>query len=164
MESIRITKRSANTIEKIAAIALEHIPMTFSPSDIPPGRKVYFPIPTKKDPQGEMDFIYIYAESKLQGPPKNLDIGFTTDDIIDSTGVYIFSQKKGSKLVVGEVYPLDVFLRDVISDLSLRNRIIYRVGEMRDCVHLDEQFIEIVNGELRANKENAKIFGVKRLH
>lgn len=164
METIKITKKSATTIVEIAALALEHIPMTFSNSDSAPGRKVFFPIPMKKDPKNTMDFVYVYAESKLVGAPRDQISGFTEEDIVDQTGVYMFRKNKDSKIIQGETFPLDVFLTDVIKDLSLQNRIIYRVSEMRNIVHLDEQFLDIANHEWRANKANAQSFGIQRLH
>src|SRR4051812_36497342 len=90
MDAIRITKRTASTIQEVAGVALEHIPMTFSNSDLSPGRKVFFPIPMKKNPKNMTDFLYVYAESKLSGPPKNAKIGFTEDDVEDQVGVYLF--------------------------------------------------------------------------
>src|SRR5258708_14767599 len=127
MDAIRITKRTASTIQEVVDIALEHIPMTFSNSDLSPGRKVFFPIPMKKNPKNMTDFLYIYAESKLAGPPKE-NSDFTEEDVEDQVGVYLF--KMDGDTVKGETYPIDIFLVEVIKDLSLRNRIIYRVNEM----------------------------------
>lgn len=158
---IRITKRTANTIEEVAGIALEHIPMTFSNSDLSPGRKVFFPIPMKKNPKNMADFLYVYAESKLLGPPTDAVTGFTDKDVEDQVGVYLF--KLDGKTIQGQTYSMDVFLSQVIKDLSLRNRIIYRVNEMRNMVHLDDTFLEIANSEWKLSK-SPESFGIKRLH
>lgn len=160
MDDIRITKRTANTIAEVAGIALEHIPMTFSNSDLSPGRKVFFPIPMKKNPKNMTDFLYVYAESKLAGPPKDKNTGFTEADVEDQVGVYLF--KMDGDTIQGQTYSLEVFLTDVIKDLSLRNRIIYRVNDMRNMVHLDDSFLEIANSEWKISK-SPESFGIKRL-
>lgn len=163
MESLRLPKRTRTTIEKIAGIALEHLPMTFSPTDLGTGRKVFFPIPIKNRPTASSDFIYIYAESKLPYDPEDTEVGFTDTDVIDSTGVYVFKKIKSSTTdrVYGQVFPLDVLLRDIISQLSLRNRIIYRINEMKTMIHLDEEFLELANME-RAARRSTDV--VRRLH
>lgn len=160
MESIRLTKRSATAIVKAATIALEHIPMTFSNSDMFPGRKVFFPIPMKHTPKNMTDFLYVYAESKLSGPPTDPKNGFTENDVRDEVGVYLF--KMDGDTVIGQTYPIDIFLSQVITDLSLRNRVIYRINEMRNMVHLDEGFLDFANTEWKVCS-SPESFGIKRL-
>lgn len=157
METLRLPKRVRSTIEEIASIALEHLPMTFSQSDFGPGRKVFFPIPLKKRPLAMIDYLYVYVESKLPDDPKNKDLGFTEEDIVDDAGIYIF--KRNGRMVEGRVFPLETLLVDIITDLSLRSRIIYRVNEMKTMIHLDEEFIELANAERSANARPPK-----RLH
>ena len=160
MEPIKLTKRTVSTIEEVAGIALEHIPMTFSASDLTPGRKVFFPIPMKKRPKDMTDFLYVYAESKLPGLPVDKIAGFTETDIKDESGIYLF--KKDGKFVGGCTYSLEIFLEEIITDPSLRNRIIYRVNEMRRMVHLDDTFLDLANNEWMSNK--TKSFQVEWLH
>lgn len=157
MDSIKLTKRNASTISEVVDMALEHIPMTFSNSDMFPGRKVFFPIPMKKNPKDSADFLYVYAESKLSGAPKNQRTGFTEQDVTDEVGIYLF--KKNGEIISGRTYPMDTFLLEVMTDLSLRNRMIYRVNDMRKMVHLDESFLELANIEYK----KADHFGA-RLH
>ncbi len=145
MEPLRLPKRTRNTIEEIAGIALEHLPMSFSPSDLGAGRKVFFPIPLKKNPLAQTDFLYVYAESKLPDTPKDKEIGFTEEDIINATGFYVF--KKVHNRITGQVFPIDTLLKEVINDLSIRNRIIYRINEMKAMIRLDEDFIDMANME-----------------
>lgn len=158
MDAIKITKRSALTIAEIAGGVLEHIPMTFSNSDLAPGRKVFFPIPMKKSPKDMTDFLYVYAESKLTTKPVD-NQGFTDQDVIDEVGVYLF--KKTGQAVSGCTYPINIFLQEVITDLSLRNRMIYKVNDMRNMVHLDDTFLELANNEYHCHKND---FGKKRIH
>lgn len=160
MDTIKLTKRTVSTIERVADRALEHIPMTFSGTDLAPGRKVFFPIPMKSRPKDMTDFLYIYAESKLSGPPADKVSGFTDDDVKDETGVYFF-QKDGDT-IGGCTYRLDTFLEEIITDLSLRNRFIYRINEMRQMVHLDETFLELANKEWLSSKTRS--FKVETLH
>ncbi len=162
MDPIKLTKRFVSNIVEAAGIALEHIPMIFSVSERAPGRKVFFPIPMKKDPKHPTDFVYFYAESKLLNAPQDLNSGFTELDIIDESGVYLF--KKDGNFISGCTYPLDVFLTTVIDDLSLRNRIIYRINKMRGMVHLDDEFLEVANQEWITTKKNPQSFGIQRLH
>lgn len=131
--------------------------MTISASDLGTGRKVFFPIPLKQKPIEMSDFLYVYAESKLVGDPQELEVGYTEADVITAAGVYVF--KKVRDRTVGQVYALDVLFREVITDLSLRNRIIYRVNEMKNMIRLDEEFLELANME-RASRAGM----VKRLH
>ena len=160
MESIKLTKRNVSTIAKVAGIALEHIPMTFSSSDLTPGRKVFFPIPMKQRPKDMTDFLYVYAESKLSGLPNDTISGFTEKDVTDESGVYLF--KKDGNFIGGCTYSLSEFLEEIITDPSLRNRIIYRINEMRRMVHLDDTFLDLANTEWAANK--TKSFQLHRLH
>lgn len=162
MDSIKLTKRSVSNIIEIVDVALEHIPMIFSTSERAPGRKVFFPIPMKKEPKFSTDFVYFYAESKLINPPQDLKSGFTDGDVVDESGVYLF--KKDGDFISGCTYTLEVFLNDVIDDLSLRNRIIYRVGEMRRIVHLDDEFLEAANHEWITTHKDPQSFGIQRLH
>jgi hypothetical protein len=161
MNAIRLTKKTASTIQEVAGIALENIPMTFSNSDLSPGRKVFFPIPMKKKPKNMTDFLYVFAESKLAGPPKNPSSGFTEEDVEDQVGVYLF--KMEGETVNGCTYSIDTFLIEVIKDFSLRNRLIYRVNDMRNMIHLDDNFLDLANSEWRASK-SPESFGIKRLH
>lgn len=149
MDSIKITKRTASTIAELADIALEHIPMTFSATDLSPGRKVFFPIPMKKNPRNMADFIYVFAECRIQQAPKDKN-GYTDQDFLEDAGVYLF--KKEGESMTGCTYPFHTFLQEVIKDLSLRNRMIYRISEMRNMVRLDDTFLELINSEYMSNK------------
>ena|ERR1700733_1343139 len=160
MDALRITKTSVSNIAEAVDIALEHIPVTVSTSDTAPGRKVYFGLPMKKHPKSMADFIYVYAESKLPKPPTDLITGYTESDVFDTSGVYLF--KKIGDVISGCTYMLEEFL-DKIDDLSLRNRLIYRVKEMREMVHLDDSFLEVANHEWSLHK-NPHSFGIQRLH
>lgn len=160
METLRLTKRTANTIREVAGLALEHIPMTFSVTDLSPGRKVYFPLPMKKNPKEMTDFIYVYAESRITDVPKNSRTGFTDDDVTDEVGIYIFV-KEGT-CISGSTYSIENFLNNIDIDLSLRNRLIYRISEMRNMVHLDESFLDIANNEWNTNHNPASF--TKRLN
>lgn len=147
---ININRRTAETIKEVCELALEHIPIQISNTDISPGRKVFFPIPMKKMPKDMADFVYVFAESRLIGPPKNKKY-FTEEDIFDDTGVYIFT--RNNNLLCGNTFSLTDFMKYVKADLSLRNRLIYRINEMRNIAHLDESFIELANNELSINKK-----------
>src|SRR5579864_7038816 len=104
METLRLPKRTRTTLVKIAGTALEYLPMTGAPSDGGPGRKIFFPIPLKNNPNCMEDFLYVFAESKLPFEPKERAVGFTEDDIVDSTGFYLFD-KKGEH-AIGKVFPM----------------------------------------------------------
>ena len=86
----------------------------------------------------------MYAESKLPDKPLDPAIGFTEDDVVETTGIYFY--KKVRRRFSGEMLPLDALLSQ-ISDLSVRNRIIYRVNEMRASIRLNDEFIDLVNRE-----------------
>jgi hypothetical protein len=143
METMRLTKRTCSTVVKMTDTALEFLPMTGAPSDIGSGRKVFFPIPLKNNPMCMEDFLYIFAESKLPFQPADTDLGFDDDDIMDSIGVYLFKNVKGRSC--GQVYPLESLFQEVITDLSLQNRMIYRINEMKEIVHLDSDFLDAAN-------------------
>jgi hypothetical protein len=160
MDELKITKRRASRIREVAGCVLESIPMTFSITDLSPGRRVYFPIPMMKNPKEMSDFLYVYAESKLTDIPKNEKIGFTEADISDEVGIYVFA--KDGDCISGNTYSIEDFLLNVDIDLSLRNRIIYRVNEMRNMVHLDESFLDIANKEWDTHHNPASF--TKRLH
>lgn len=115
----------------------------------------------KKNPNDMTDYLYIYVESKLMQGPQDSDIGFTQADVVDETGIYLF--KKNKEAVDGETFPLELLLTDVIEDPSLRNRIVYRVGEMREMVHLDDDFLSSATSEWNTRKSDQE-FGFKRLH
>lgn len=161
MEQIKLTKRSRSTVAAIAAAALENLPMTFSTTDLTPGRKVFFPIPLKNRPRDMWDFLYIYAESKLSRAPINPEFGFSKDDIVDESGIYVF--KKVKNRIVGVALPVSDLFADTITDLSLQNRIIFRINEMKEMVRLDEDFLDAANTQWAASK-NAEEFGIKRLN
>ncbi len=159
MDSIKLTKNSVSNIVEAAGIALEHIPMTFSASDRAPGRKVFFPLRMKKSPRCVSDFVYFYAESKLANPPQDMKNGFTDIDVVDESGVYLF-HKDGT----GCAYLLDEFLTNVIADPFLKNRIVGRLDEMQQMIHLDDDFLEAANHEWEAIHKNPQSFGIVRLN
>lgn len=118
-------------------------------------------MPLKQKPDCDSDFLYIYVESRLSGAPKDTAVGFTQDDVVDEAGIYQFY--KNTVRPTGAAMPLDALLADVISDLSLRNRILHRVGEMKTMVHLDDDFLEVASNEWR-NRNSNDSFGLKTLH
>jgi hypothetical protein len=145
METLRLPKRTRTTLTKMAGTALEFLPMTGAPSDSGPGRKIFFPIPLKNNPDCMEDFLYVFAESKLPFHPNETDIGFTETDVVDSTGIYLF-RKRGEQ-ALGQVYTLETLFREVFTDLSLQNRMICKLAEMKILVHLDQEFIEAANAD-----------------
>jgi hypothetical protein len=161
IETLRLTKRTRTTLCKMAGTALEFLPMTGAPSDSGPGRKIFFPIPMKNEPTRMEDFLYVFAESKLPYIPQETDLGFTEADIKDTTGIYFF-HKKGDQSE-GRVYSLETVFREVFTDLSLQNRIIYKLGEMKKMVHLDSDFLAAANAD-RATHAPGDIERIMRLH
>ena len=116
------------------------MPVTFSESDLRVGKKAIFPLPLKMRSDEFTDFIYIYAESTLPNVPKDEAIGFTEDDVIDDTGIYLF--KKVRERDCGETFPLEALTSQII-DPSVRDRIIRKVNKMKASVRLDQEFIEL---------------------
>jgi hypothetical protein len=161
MQTIKLTKKSRSTVAHVADAALEQLPMTFSTTDLTPGRKVFFPIPLKARPRDMWDFLYIYVESKLSRAPQNPEFGFTQDDIVEESGIYVF--KKVKDRIVGVASPISDLFGEVITDLSLQNRIIYRVHEMKQMVRLDDDFLDAANLQWASSKD-AEEFGIKRLN
>ena len=147
METLHLPKRTRSTLVKMADTALEYLPMSGAPSDGGPGRKVFFPIPLKHNPHTMEDFLYVFAESKLPDEPADKKVGFTEDDIINTTGIYLFHDSSGS------VFAMETLFREVITDLSLQNRMTYRLNEMKRMVHLDETFLEAANIERSKNPQ-----------
>jgi hypothetical protein len=145
----------------MAGTALEFLPMTGAPSDSGPGRKVFFPIPMKNEPECMEDFLYVFAESKLPFTPKEGDVGFTESDIVDNTGIYYFNKKGDSSS--GKVYSLETVFREVFTDLSLQNRIIYKLNEMKKIVHLDPEFLDAANAD-RATRSPDDLLKVMRMN
>lgn len=143
MQTLPLNKRTKTTLCKMAGTALEFLPMTGAPSDCGPGRKIFFPIPLKKNPGCSEDFLYVFAESKLPYEPAEPEIGFTEDDIINTTGIYLFS--KARPHAVGAVWSVDVLFAEVFTDLALQNRVIYKLNEMKKIVKLDDEFLEAAN-------------------
>jgi hypothetical protein len=141
--TLRLNKRTRSTLVKMAGTALEFLPMTGAPSDGGPGRKLFFPIPLKNKPNCMEDFLYVFAESKLPVEPKDRDLGFTEDDITDSTGIYLFNQHGDQSC--GQVFPLETLFEEVFTDLSLRNRVMFKLDEMKKIVHLDDDFLDAAN-------------------
>jgi hypothetical protein len=90
------------------------------------------------------DFVWVYAESKLSNEPQDAASGFTEEDVIEAAGICVF--KKVRNRFYGETFALDALLSEV-TDLSLRNRIICRVDEMKASIRLDDEFIERANME-----------------
>jgi hypothetical protein len=153
-----IPRRNLRTMKEIARKTLEHLPLTFSSSDFGMGRKVFFPIPLKRKPIMTSDFLYVFADLSLPHEPKEADLGFTEDDVINATGVYVFKEVR--ERIYGQVLPLIALLRD-LTDLSLRNRVICRVNEMLEMVRLDDEFLDEANAALAASGYGAAEF---RLH
>lgn len=161
MDMIRLPKKSVATLQELAGLALELFPIMFSTSDRMPGQKAYFGIPLKEEPKDPIiDFIHVFVESKLNVPPNDKALGFTNEDVTETTGVYVFKKKNG--IIVGETHSLSMLLGEIITDLSLRNRILHRVEEMRQKVHLDDDFLTVMNIEWLARPSDA-IFGFKTL-
>ena len=139
-----LAARSRKTLEMMVEVALEQFPTTCSGSDLGVGRKIFFSIPLKMKAAELSDFVWVYAESKLSDEPQDAAIGFTEDDVIEAAGICVF--KKVRERFIGESFALDTLL-SAITDLSLRNRIIYRVAEMKASIRLDDEFIERANME-----------------
>jgi hypothetical protein len=74
----------------------------------------------------------------------------------------MMSRMRPVDTIGGCTYRLDTFLEEIITDLSLRNRFIYRINEMRQMVHLDETFLELANKEWLSSKTRS--FKVETLH
>jgi hypothetical protein len=161
METLRLPKRTRTTLAKIAGTALEFLPMTGAPSDVGSGRKIFFPIPLKNNPACMEDFLYVFAESKLPFQPNEHDIGFTDTDIMDSTGIYLFKKRGGQAF--GQVYTLETLFREVFTDLSLQNRVIYKLNEMKKLVHLDPEFIDAANAD-RVGRSSEDLLKITRLN
>jgi len=162
MQTIPLPKKSLTKLQELAGLALEHFPIKVSISDLSPGRKAYFDIPLKENPKDLMtDFLHIYVESKLTKQPKD-SYGFTVDDVTESTGVMVF-KKTNDGVPVGEIFSLESLLNDLVSDLSLRNRILFRVQEMRRLIHLDDDFLAFANDEW-TNRTSDESFGFGRLN
>lgn len=157
METLRIPKRTRTTLVKMADTALEYLPMTGAPSDGGPGRKIFFPIPLKNNPNCMEDFLYVFAESKLPFKPKESEVGFTDDDIIDSTGFYLFD-KRGDQ-AIGKVFQVETLFSEVFTDLTLQNRLTFKLNEMRKIVRLDDDFLDAANADqsTRSPQELQKI-------
>jgi len=88
------------------------------------------------------DFIWVYTESNLPNEPKDAALGFTEDDVIEAAGIQVFKRVQGR--FYGQTFGLETLFSE-ISDLSLRNRIICRVAEMKASIRLDDEFIERAN-------------------
>jgi hypothetical protein len=161
MENLQITKRAKTCMLKIAGQALEFLPMSGAPADSGTGRKISFPIPLKQEPKCAEDFLYVFAESKLPYIPKEIEIGYTEDDIEDAVGIYIF--RKSGDRSYGKVYPLDELFREVFTDLSLQNRVIFKLNEMKKIAHIDNDFLEAANND-RANRKVGDLAQPMRLH
>ena|ERR1041385_5528254 len=160
MDTLRLPKRTKTTIQELAGLAIEHLPLTFSNSDLYPGRKAFFPLPLKKRPNGMADFLYIYVESKLSHQPKDSILGFTQEDVTDESGFYLF--KKSDASLEGQTYPLDILLTDVIEDDSIRDKVRDRIAEIKKMVHLDEDYLDVANGQWPYRISNES-FGFKTL-
>jgi hypothetical protein len=137
-----LTRRSHKTLQSILTAALEEIPMTFLESELGIGQTVCFAIPLTMNARDLSGFLWVYAESRLPDKPVDPSIGFTEDDVEDTVGIYFY--KKVAQRFSGEMLPLEALLSQ-ITDLSLRNRIICRVDEMKASIRLDEEFIELAN-------------------
>jgi hypothetical protein len=137
-------------MQKIAQTDLEKFPTTCCKSDLGVGRKSFFAMPVRMKARNSSDFIYVYVESRLSNLPKDAAIGYTTDDLIESSGIHVF--KKVGNRVHGETFDLDALLSE-ITDPSLRDRLIYRVNDMQACIRLDEEFIERANTEHESRTE-----------
>ena len=144
---------------KMAGTALEYLPMTGAPSDGGPGRKIFFPIPLKNNPNCMEDFLYVFAESKLPFEPKEREVGFMESDIIDSTGFYLFD-KKGEH-AMGKVFPVETLFTEVFTELSLQNRMTFKLNEMKKIVHLDDDFLEAANAD-QATRSPQELQKIKR--
>lgn len=157
METLRLPKRQKSTLLKMADKTLEFLPMTGAPADVGPGRKIFFPIPMKNTPTRMEDFLYVYAESKLPFQPKERDVGFTEDEIVDSTGVYVYKIDGDSS--TGQVFPIEELFREVFTELPLRNRLLNKLAEMREMVHLDYDYLDAANADygMRSADEIARI-------
>jgi hypothetical protein len=136
MESLSLTKRSRSKLQELAGLALEYFPITFSASDRMPGHKAFFGIPLKEEPKDPIK-----------------------DDVTDLTGVYVFKKQNGA--ITGETHSLGILVGE-ITDLSLRNRIMHRVEEIRQMIHLDDDFLTAANIEWAAHPSDL-VFGFKTL-
>lgn len=158
MQTLPLTKRTKTTLVKMAGTALEFFPMTGAPSDCGPGRKIFFPIPLKNNPTCSEDFLYVFAESRLPYNPAEPDLGFTEDDIVNSTGIYLFGKTRPH--AVGKVWPVDALFGEVFTDLALQNRVIFKINEMKKIVRLDDEFLDAAN----ADRSQYSQQDLKKLH
>jgi hypothetical protein len=154
METLPLSKTNIDIVQEVAGKVLEKLPMSFAASDLGSGRRVFFPIPVNSPAVDVVDFIYVYVESKLLDDPQDPEIGFTEDDIINTSGVYIW--KKVNNHAERDIFPVDFLLTNIIKDLSVQNRIIFRLNEMRMIAQIDDEFLELANMERSAKSATKK--------
>jgi hypothetical protein len=141
-KGLRIPKRSLTALTRIGRLCVECMPLEIISSNLGPGLTAFFPMPLKQRPIFYSDQIYVYADSRLPNSPTRREIGFTEEEVIDTLGVTYFLRNRDCEY--GESFPLEWLLCQ-LDDLSLRQRILHRAVEMRDLIHLDDEFIDEKN-------------------
>ena len=96
----------------------------------------------------ERIFIQLYAQSRIPEKPKDIDLGFTMEDIIFEHGVVLadVEARIDPPSYVGEVVSQEQFLDEYISPESIH---VFRIGEMfdklQDMVRPKEHWLEQVS-------------------
>lgn len=147
-KNLGLSKRRLQTMEQIADKTFEHLPLTSSPANITNARSVTLAIPLKRSPVRLEDFLYISAVARLPQKPSEPDQGYTEEDLMWTTEVYLFKRDGGR--LCGQGFPLEALLHE-LTKLSLRDRVIARTAEMTETLSMDDDFFDEANRRLVAS-------------
>jgi hypothetical protein len=132
----------ADILRNINPQYLESLPMVVSGSDVYIGQKVFVALPMKEKDDRH---VYLFVENTLPLQPKEKAIGFTEEEITNNIGIYIFTKTR-SGIAIGKTYPINELIN--VLDLSARNKLIFKLEQMRQTVKLDDDFIAASNSML----------------